>query len=91
MSWLVKFEPLHSSNLISPEYILMVVSPSIVSEPFGSTVSTVVPSAVSFFRKHHHPAPSVAAAVIVWVKDAVAAITCETSPVPRIVFEERAE
>jgi hypothetical protein len=51
----------------SPEYILMVVRPSIVSEPFGSTVSACVSSVSAFSRMHHQPDPSVAAAVSVCV------------------------
>src|SRR5574340_540836 len=73
----------------SPEYILMVARPSIVSEPFGSTVRTVVPSVVSFLRITHQPAPSVAAAVIVCVMDAVIAISFAVSALPRIVFDDR--
>ena len=74
---------------VSPEYIVMVVRLSMVSEPLGSTTSSDVPSVVPFLTMTHQPAPSVAAAVRVWVKAAVASMTLPASAAARIVFEER--
>ena len=71
----------------SPAYIFGVASESMVSAPFGSRVTTVVPSLVAFRRITHHPAPSVAAAVNVCVIAAVMSMTLPRSATPRIVFD----
>jgi len=84
-----KFDPSHTISRVSPEYIFGVATPSIVSPLLGSSVTTVVPSVVAFRNVTHQPAPSVAAAVNVWVIDAVISMSFPASAVPRIVLVER--
>jgi hypothetical protein len=73
----------------SPEYIVTVVRPSIVSVPAGSSVTTTVPSSVALRRITHQPSPSVSSASKVCVIAAVMSMTLPESATPRIVFVER--
>lgn len=87
----VKFPPtpLHTMRRASPEYIVTVVSPSIVSEPAGFRVTTTSPSSLALRMMTPQSSPRVSSASKVCVIVAVMSMSLPLSATPRIVFVGR--